>query len=400
MVSLFHFEWKKSFGRPALLLVLLLFTIINFVNISYRFQSDSWFADSPGWQKAYWQLYEEISGLITQEKLDHLWNIYEPLAEKVADLTFSRAENPNSLTGINGYSDYLMLERFYVEPMQNFLDYHNRSQQIAQYAQENVSFYTQLGNAYECRKNVKIYNLFINRQVSSFAYTEVWERLSDYTFSTWLTILVCLFAASSSFSIEKEVKMDSLIYTTPNGNKRTAIAKCLSCSTFVLLVTIWFSICDWFGFALNYQTVAGCFMPIYSLADYSATPLQCSIATYFMICSGVRILGILFFTLLCCIFSSLFSNALYPFFVSGTITAASCIAAVASESLYNPCWKTINPASLLFPKSLFATTEYLNCLGEPILAPFFTIIFSLLGIVFFLVLLFRKGKLWGAFVTS
>ena len=105
MVSLFHFEWKKSFGRPAVLLVLLLFTIINFVNISYRFQSDSWFADSPGWQKAYWQLYEEISGLITQEKLDHLWNIYEPLAEKVADLTFSRAENPNSLTGINEYSD-------------------------------------------------------------------------------------------------------------------------------------------------------------------------------------------------------------------------------------------------------------------------------------------------------
>lgn len=40
------FWMEEKFRTSAVLLVLLLFTIINFVNISYRFQSDSWFADS------------------------------------------------------------------------------------------------------------------------------------------------------------------------------------------------------------------------------------------------------------------------------------------------------------------------------------------------------------------
>ena len=48
MLSLLCFEWKKSFGRRAVLLVLIIFTIIDLANIAYRFRADSWFADSPG----------------------------------------------------------------------------------------------------------------------------------------------------------------------------------------------------------------------------------------------------------------------------------------------------------------------------------------------------------------
>lgn len=400
MLSLLCFEWKKSFGRRAVLLVLIIFTIIDLANIAYRFRADSWFADSPGWQKAYWQLYGEIAGTITEEKLDRLQGIYGPLAEKAADLTFDRSESSDSLTGINEYSDYLMMERFYVEPMQNFLGYREQSRQVAQYAQENIQLYARLGNAYECRKNAKICALFADRQITSFGYTEIWERLADYTFSAWLTLLVCLFAASASFSVEKEIKMDLLLCTMPGGRRQTAIAKFLSCAAFAILVAAWFSLWDMLGFAWNYQTTAGWSMPVYALGGYANTPLQCSVGVYFLLCAVLRALGALFFALLCCGCSALFSNALYPFFAGGALAFASCAVSVASASLHDPCWRACNPASLLFCKSLFSSTEYLNCFGEPIPAPVFAVAFALLGTVLLAVLLCRKGKLWNSFASN
>lgn len=400
MLSLLYFEWKKSFGRWAVLSVLFIFTIIDLANTAYRFRTDSWFADSSGWQKAYWQLYGEIAGTITQEKLNHLQGIYGPLAEKVADLTFERSENPDSLTGINEYSDYLMLERFYVEPMRNFLEYGEQARQVAQYAQENIQLYTRLGNTYECRKNAKICTLFADRQITSFAYTEIWERLADYTFSTWLTLLLCLFAVSASFSAEKEIKMDLLLCTMPGGRKQTVIAKCLSSAAFAILVAVWFSLWDMLGFAWNYQTTAGLSMPVYALGGYANTPLQCSVGVYFLLCAVLRALGVLFFSLLCCGCSALFSNALYPFFAGCGLAFASCAVSVASDFLHDPCWRAFNPASLLFPKSLFASTEHLNCLGEPIPAPMFVVAFALLATVLLVVLLCRKGKLWTSFAAN
>ena len=399
-MTLARFEWKKGMGRRAIVLAIVILTVVDLANISYRVRSDSWFYDSPGWQKAYWQLYGELSGTITQEKLDRLESLYAPLAEKVADLTFSRADDPDSLTGINAYSDYLMLERFYVEPMQRFLAYRDQAQQIARYALDEIRLYRQLGDPYGCRKNEAIYALFAHREITSFAYTEIWERLADDTFSVWPTLLVCLFAASASFSSEKETEMELLIGTMPNGRKRTAIAKCLAYSAFAVLVALWTSLCDLIGFAWSYQTVAGWSMPIYALADYANTPLRCSVGAYFLICAGLRALGALFFTLLGCAFSSLFSNALYPFMAGSAVAFTSCAVAVASRSWHSPCWRAFDPAALLFPKNLFATTEHLELLGRPILAPVLTVACTASATVLILVFLCRKGERWRSFSTS
>lgn len=394
MARLFRFEWKKSYGRRSVLLVILLFTVLNFANIAYSFRSDSWLADSPGWQKAYWKLYDQLSGPITQESIHKLRQVYDPLAEKMADFTFNRVQDPNSLTGINEYSDYLMMESFYVLPMQIFLEYREKAQRIAENAQENIHLYNRLGNDYESRKNVKIYHLFVDREIDSFAYTEVWDRLSDYTFSSWLALLVCLFAACNAFSQEKEVQMCLLLDTTPNGRKKTAAAKCLSAIAFAVLVTLWFSLVDWLGFAWVYQTFSGCSMPVYALTDFATSPLQCSLGLYFVLCTAMRILGTLVFTLLCCGISSLSSNALYPFLLSAAIALGCSGVATATQNLYHPCWKAFNPASLLFPKSLFSHTEYWNCCGEPILVPLVTVIFTLLCIASVIIFLCRKGKPW------
>lgn len=393
MASLFYFEWKKSYGRRVTILTILLFTVLNFANIFYDFQSNSWFADSPGWQKAYWGLYDRFSGAITQEHLDALRELYEPLAKKSADLTFNRADDPNSLTGINEYSDYLMLERFYVKPMQNFLGYKQQAQKIAQNARENGSFYDHIRNSYEYRKNAKINNLFENRKISSFGYTEVWDRLSNYTFSSWLILLICLFASSNAFAQEKGTRMELLLQTTPSGKKRTSIAKCLSSIVFTVLVTLWFCVSDWIGFAWSYKTISGCTMPIYALADFVSSPLQCSLGIYFILCAGLRILGVLFFAFVCCGISSMFSNALYPFLFGGMIAFGSSVAANATKNLYDPYWRAFNPASLLFPKSLFSSTEYVSCWGEPILTPLITVILAVSGSMLIIVLLCRKGKL-------
>lgn len=88
-----------------------------------------------------------------------------------------------------------------------------------------MPLYHALGNAYQARVNVKIYDLFHDRQITSFAYTEGYKRMTEYTFSSWLVLLICLFAVSGVFAGEKEIQMDKLLKSTQKGYRATAYAK-------------------------------------------------------------------------------------------------------------------------------------------------------------------------------
>jgi len=366
---LIRYEWQKNYLKGVVMMVILLFSLLDIVYIGYRYTCDSNFSYSPGWRKAYWELYDRFSGTITSEKLDKLEALYLPLAQKVADRTFNTAINPDSLTGINDFGDYLLLGNYYVAEMEMFCKYSQKAEEVARIARENVSLYNALGDSYQARKNVKIYHLFHGRSISDFAYLEPCQRITDYVFSNWMVLLVCLFAASGSFTQEKEAQMDRLLKTTPGGYGATACAKIVAALVFVLAVTLWFSAVDYTGFALVYGSMDGEGLPVYALPDFAYSPLSCPIWQYFLLLAVGKVIGNMIFTLLCCLLSSICSNALIPFLAGGSLSVALCLMADVNRNLYHTVCKMFNPGVWLYGKALYGQAEYINVCGEPVALP-------------------------------
>lgn len=282
MFRLIYFEWRKTYTNCALVFTFLIFLSINIFNIAYQNQQKSYFADSKEWRSAYWELYPTFSGVITAEKAESLMALYRPLAESVSDLTFNTAQDKNSLTGINQYSDYLLLDRFYVTPMQYFVGYGNYATSISQKALENFKYYSSTDNSYEAKKSLQIYTLFSDRRISSFAYTEPFEHLTSYTFSSVLILCICLLGTSNLFSQEHECHMFSLIKTTKYGNRLSIHAKLITSLFFSIFVSVCFSICDLVAFNIIYGNFDGASLPLYALKVFPQPLFQ---ATSINICS-------------------------------------------------------------------------------------------------------------------
>lgn len=392
---IFLYEWKKNYRKKLIAFFIVAFSFLSIANIYYRYQSDSYFAYDNGWRTAYWELYDRFSGEITSEKLADLEALYMPLAEKTANMTLNTAINPDSMTGINEYSDYMMLDSYYVVDMKRFCAYAERAEGTALIAKENVALYNESGNLYQARRNVKIYNHFHGRRITAYAYTESYNRMTDYSFSSWMGLLICIYAASGSFARERETQMEKLLKTTPKGHGTVVCAKLAATLSFAFVVSIWFSFTDYCGFALVYGDMDAGVLPVYALTDFSFSMLDCTLWQYFLLWSFGRAIGSMLFTLLCCLLSVIFSTSLWPFLMGSVFTALSCLTANATQNAYNALWRVFNPAFLLYGKALYKGTEYLNVLGEPIAVPVAAFCWALilLGILFYCIChIYSRGQ--------
>lgn len=384
MFRLICFEWRKTYTNCALVFTFLIFLLINIFNIAYQNQQKSYFADSKEWRSAYWELYPTFSGVITAEKAESLMALYRPLAESVSDLTFNTAQDKNSLTGINQYSDYLLLDRFYVTPMQYFVGYGNYATSISQKALENFKYYSSTDNSYEAKKSLQIYTLFSDRRISSFAYTEPFEHLTSYTFSSVLILCICLLGTSNLFSQEHECHMFSLIKTTKYGNRLSIHAKLITSLFFSIFVSVCFSICDLVAFYIIYGNFDGASLPLYALKSFSTTSFSGYLYQYLLIQIFSKIIALIPFTFFISFLSALSKTTFFPFLISASAFSISLL--FAQENQYSAIsWvKVINPASLLRCKELYFSTSFVNIFNEPILIGSASIIWCIiLGLILY-----------------
>ena len=193
--------------------------------------------------------------------------------------------------------------------------------------------------------------------------------MANYTFSLWLILLIALFAVSNSFAQEKETQMEKLLKTTPQGYQATAHAKIIAAMLFAGMISLWFSLIDYCGFALVYGAMDAGGLPVYALKDFAFSILKCTLRQYFLLSAVSRVLGVVLFTLIGCLFSSWFSTSLPPFLMGCVAAVAFCLLADNMQAAYSPLWRVLNPAFMLYGKVLYQGTEYVNVLGEPVAVP-------------------------------
>jgi hypothetical protein len=392
MVSLIAYEWKKCFLKRSIVIALLVFSMINVVKIHSIYQQESSLAANETWTQAYWQLYEDYSGEITVPKIENLMGFFRPLEAKIADRTATTAMDvPGTYTG-NLYSDYYLLDWYYVKPMEYDYMYRTNSDKIAAAAAGNVAFYEERGNQYDCRKNAAIAELFAGRRVSDFQYTEMYQYLVQYDFSSLLVLLLCIFGIASVFATEKETEMELLLLTARSGGHKTIFAKIAASLLFAAAICVWFWLLDFAAYSVSFGTLAGADMPVYSLRDFANSPLEMPLGAYAFISSISKTIGIIAICLCFLFIANLFKNALLPFIVS-TLSAIAMI--FYGEMLWGSSHvllKAINPFALVVNRELFRKTEFIDVFGFPVLSYIFAFIAGAIWILVFGALTVRLSQ--------
>ena len=368
MVKLIQFEYRKHFLKTSVLLAVIIFSVLNVVKINGIYDSNSLFSHNyfGPWESMYWEMYEDFSGKITDEKIEKLIVIYRPLAEQTADHTASTAmDNPDTYTG-NLYTDAYFFSGCFVKPMEYFYMYRSYANGVAAAAKENVAFFETLGNTYEYRKNAAIAELFQGRVVTDFTYTEMYQYYLQYDFSAFLALLICLYGLMNVFVAEKETEMDTLLLTTKSGGFKTVLAKLISSILFVCGICVWFWLVDFIAFSCIFGSLKAASAPLYALENFANTSINVSLGQYAALSGIVKTTGVLVLGMAFLLISCFFKNSLLPFLSSLSITIVLIYAHETFMSSGRILRKIINPFALIANRVLFRQTEFINLFGFPV----------------------------------
>jgi len=384
MIKLINYEMKKHFYKRSLIIALLIFSIFDVMKISSVYKTNSLIAntDSSKWRDVYWQLYDQYKGQITLEKIEKLLSIYKPIEKQTADLTASRRmDNPNTYTG-NVYSDYYLLTWYYIQPMEYAYMYQSTANDIVRRAQENITFFHDLGNEYKLNENKKIAKLFSDRVITNFSYTEMYQNYLDYDFSSLLVLLLCLYGLVGVFVVEKESDMDMLLLTTEAGGKKTIAAKLSASLLFVSFICLWFWLLDFIAFGLIFHSFDATNSPLYALKSYENASVNLTLGQYSILSALIKTVGMLVIGLTFLLISLKSKNALIPFVWNFIFVSILVILNETLAGSGHVIVKIINPFILVENNELFSNVEFINFFGIPVLDYFAASGFAaLLGII-------------------
>ena len=370
MIRLIRYELIKQFCKRSILALFAVFSLANLCKIYGEYRSYSYLADGDGarsWHTVYWQLYEEYRGGITPEKIERLLAVYQPLAQATSDMTASTAtDDPNTMTG-NLYSDRNLLYKYFVTPMQYFYEYSGMAEQAATRARQNAALYGEREAVYRQRESAAIYNLYAGRSIPAFAYQEMCNYYLNYDFSIVLALMLCLYGIIGTFVSEKETQMDMLLLVSPCGGRKTALAKILAATLFLLFTSLWFCLLDLIGFAASFQTFEGMTLPIFAIPNFAKASVNISIFQYVLLSAALKCAGTWEIGMLWLLVSMFWKNALLPFVINFALCMALIVSGAAC-AYSNFFWtKVLNPYSLLTNRVLLGNTEFVNLGGFPVL---------------------------------
>ena len=370
MIRLIRYELIKQFCKRSILALFAVFSLANLCKIYGEYRSYSYLADGDGarsWHTVYWQLYEEYRGGITPEKIERLLAVYQPLVQATSDMTASTAtDDPNTMTG-NLYSDRNLLSKYFVTPMQYFYEYRRMAEQVATKARQNAALYGERGAIYRQRESAAIYNLYAGRSIPAFAYQEMCNYYLNYDFSIVLALMLCLYGIIGTFVSEKETQMDMLLLVSPCGGRKTALAKILAATLFLLFTSLWFCLLDLIGFAASFQTFEGMTLPIFAIPNFAKASVNISIFQYVLLSAALKCAGTWGIGMLWLLVSMFWKNALLPFVINFALCMALIVSGAAC-AYSNFFWtKALNPYSLLTNRVLLGKTEFVNLGGFPVL---------------------------------
>ncbi len=365
-MKIIFYEMRKSWLKTATFIVLVILTILNFIRMNdycVNGHTMTYTYDERG--ENYYRLYEKMCGELTDEKLASYRKHTNEVKYDVLDKNFSNKYQPDKY--ITGYvfGDFGL---FYLDMGQEItycVTYPNESAAIVANAAENYNFFKSVGNDYEAKKNLKVYNSYQDRSIPEYRATYWTGLFFQHEFSSLLCIVMLIFGLSASFSTEKESGMFQLI-TAAGSKSKTAAAKICSAAAYCAFLSIWFTACDLF-FSNILLGVRGLDMPIYSARIFQMTPFTFSLLGAVLVWAGIRFLALLAISFMILAISKITPNTI----IAMAVSFGSSLALILLTSPFKSVW---NPVCAFTPWAYISDFSVVNIFGEPVLTLFAALI--------------------------
>ncbi len=380
-MKIVYFEMRKSWLKVSTFIFLFIFLGLNFFRLNDFCRS--YYKTYGNFQTPYFRLYETVCGEITEEKLNPFKIRLSELEAEIMTQTYSTEYDPEKYI-YTGYAhgDFSLYSLMISPEISYAATYTNTSNKIAAKAAESYSFYKEMGNDYESRKNGMIYNLYSNRRISEYRATNWANAYFSYDFSSLLCIILLILGLSSSFTRERESGMEQLI-SAYGKTKSTVISKVISSIVFCLILTIAFTFSDLMAVD-RFLVIKNINMPIYSAELFELTPFNITFAEAVLVCAGLRLLGLFAISLLVMAISKITPNT-----IAATVSAFAAVLFLIFLSLISDSF--INPIGLLTPKKYLEKFGVMNLFGRPVLLLYVAIICAvLLSLAFIAVIALRR----------
>jgi hypothetical protein len=364
-MKLIGFELKKMLSSKVFRLLIIAFLALDVFVFVYNFNTvKPNYKSADILTEAYNELYSDVSGQLTNEKVDFVVSEHERLQRIIEKMDFSRDYNPNLYTGYYMGDANLLKDGFY-NPLKYAVTYKTLIGTVADKAEENIGIYQSFGNEYDAAVNQQIVDKYQGRQITHFYDYFGTAVLFQYIFSAILIILLDIIIVTPLFISERETEMDMILSTSVKGRKPTVAAKFITAIFWNFVMCVLFSGLDLLMFSVTYSNFEGWSQPLYAIELFKNTPLTISVAAYYLVSKAMLVLGTSTIIMLMIQLTKNFKRVLFPYIINLFIVAGLYgVYQLRTEPFFTTL-NLFNPINLVLPIDLFKDYQAINTFGVP-----------------------------------
>ncbi|MBT9172625.1 MAG: hypothetical protein DDT21_01011 [Syntrophomonadaceae bacterium] len=363
MFELIKFELYKIASRKYTILVLSVFILLYFLNISqfnlgdiqhFRNMHIEW--NGPLTEERVAIARQELRELEAQQEED--WEKYIADHQSQNAVIFEWDKTLGSKLGV----------RF--DLVNRWDRFQNRNDLTADLREEIRNAETADKKDFNYLKNLMHYNMLSGLKPPSGDYFRGWGQLIDSAKTFGFVVLgaLILLTLAPVFADEYAVKMDSLILSSRHGRKKVVTAKIVASlfavfSYAVILLIINVAV-NSVLFSLDGSQVA-----LQELFPYRHSPFNLNVSQYFFIQQATHLFGAAAFSLLVLLLSVFSRNALIPFFTGGAIYAGPFFLTRVLNIEHELIQRLMDfsYSQLIIVEKMFSNFHVINLFGMPVL---------------------------------
>lgn len=385
-MKLLYFEFKKNFFKPYVIWLILACTFVNTIGIylstSYAKQTYS--------HEAFQMIYNtKLKGELTEEKVNYVISETERLTKLTEERTTSHEYDPDTLTGTI-YGDNFFFSMDVYPNVKYAYSYYFTNNQIVEKAKNNIDYYSEKNNPFELRRNETIYSLYKDRIIENFYDLTGMRYYIYYDFSSLIVLLLCVLIITPVFVAEKETRMDQLLPSYKKGGIKLIWIKILFTFIVVLLLSLWFSLCDLIGFII-FMPLHDFSAPVFALEDFQFTPLNIQFSQYLFLSFVCKLIGFCSIISLVLLASRVFKKTNFAFLCSALVVLFPYLSQFYAKGGFDFS-ELINPALLIKNRYLFMNYSVQNILNFPVSSSIVSVVLNLLVIFITVALIVISSK--------
>jgi len=251
-------------------------------------------------------------------------------------------------------------------------------------------------NTYEYKNKSAANNMYKKLSEPKFFYVESWQYISSFVNDTNFTIIfiLLLLGISPIFSEEYKTKVSTIILSSKRGRSGCVRAKILAAIIYAILIAF---ICNLIGTIVvtKMYGIEGLNAPMQSLFEFSCSPYNFTIVQFYLTLFFTSIIGAILFVLLILLISNITKSSMMTFFISGFIFVFPMLVE-KFIGMANVWWKkpliSLSITQIFNATKIYDVFSTINIFGQPLIYPYFILIYSIVLGTLLTYILHRKLK--------